>query len=234
MNQSTKASFRRGARIRRNSSLRVVNSIFMGYRNFLMVDSDSCLRNTNDPALLALVTPGTPVDVQTKQISFANNLIVNTDAAFPNAADTVANGLVEVTRAKGSLAKLQALDAWIKLSGPLANNIDPAPFTTGVVVINPLAASTTPDFRPVAGSPALGGANFTDNSIILPSVVSNPGDGVCPDRSDLSEPNHQRQAVLRPPGGFLWHFRCEGPVGAVWPSGRSRQHRRFCCRYLFH
>lgn len=170
MNTTTKAAFRRGARIRRNSSLRVVNSIFMGYRNFLMIDGDSSIRNTNFPALLALVTPSTPVDVQTKQIFFTNNLIVNSTVAFNAAGDTVANGLVEVSRVKGSLLKLTALDAWVKLSGTLANNINPVAFTTGTVLINPLASSTTPDFRPVAGSPALSGANF-DNNPIFTSLV---------------------------------------------------------------
>ncbi|MEO6036824.1 MAG: T9SS type A sorting domain-containing protein, partial [Saprospiraceae bacterium] len=166
MNSTTKAAFRRGARIRRNSSLRVVNSIFLGYRNFLMIDGDSSIRNTNFPALLALVSPSTPVDVQTKQIFFTNNLIVNSTNAFNTAGDTVANGLVEVTRAKGSLLKLTALDAWVKASGSLSNNINPVPFTTGTVLVNPLAASTTPDFRPVAGSPALAGANFDANPIL--------------------------------------------------------------------
>ncbi len=161
LNATSKAAFRRGARIRRNSSLRIMNSIFLGYRNFVMIDGDSSLRNTNFPALLALVTPGTPVDVEDKQIFFSNNLIVNTTAAFTSATDTVANGLVEVARAKGSLAKLLALDAWVKGSGVLANNINPVAFTAGTVLINPLASSITPDFRPVAGSPALAGADFT-------------------------------------------------------------------------
>ncbi len=165
LNTNSKTYFRRGARIRRNSSLRIVNSIFMGYRNFLMVDGDSTLRSTNYPPLLALVTPSTPVDEGSKQIFFSNNLIVNTDAAFNNVGDTVANGLVEVTRANGCLPKLLALDAWIKTPGPLANNIDPVPFTTGTVLINPLAAATMPDFRPVVGSPALSGANFNDNPL---------------------------------------------------------------------
>ncbi len=166
MNSTTRAAFRRGARIRRNSSLRVVNSIFLGYRNFLMIDGDSSIRNTNFPALLALVTPSTPVDVQTKQIFFTNNVIVNTTAAFATAGDTTANGLVEVTRAKGSLLKLVALDAWVKLGGPLANVINPVPFTTGTLLVNPLASSTTPDFRPVAGSPALNSANFDQNPLL--------------------------------------------------------------------
>ncbi|HUR30890.1 MAG TPA: T9SS type A sorting domain-containing protein, partial [Saprospiraceae bacterium] len=172
MSSVTKAAFRRGARIRRNSSLRIVNSIFMGYRNFLMIDGDSSLHNTNYPAILSLVTPSTPVNVTSHQISFANNLIVNTDAAFSNAADTTANGLVEVTRAAGSNAKLNAVDAWIRASGPLENNIDPVPFTTETVLINPVSASTTPNFRPVFGSPALSGSNFFDNPVLENLITS--------------------------------------------------------------
>ncbi len=164
MNSVTRAAFRRGARIRRNSSLRIVNSIFMGYRNFVMIDGDSCIRNTNYPSALALVSPGTPVDVKSKQISFANNLIVNTTNAFNNAGDTTANGLVEVARAAGSGPKLTALTDWLKQGGALANNIDPVDFTAGTVLINPLASSKTPNFRPVASmSPALAGANVKDN-----------------------------------------------------------------------
>ncbi|MBK6860223.1 MAG: T9SS type A sorting domain-containing protein [Saprospiraceae bacterium] len=167
MNSVTRAAFRRGARIRRNSSLRIVNSIFMGYRNFLMIDGDSCVRNTNFPAALSLVNPNTPVDVKSKQISFANNLIVNTASAYTTAGDTTANGLVEVSRGAGCGPKLNALTNWVKSGGDLANNIDPVPFTMGTVLINPLAASKTPDFRPVSNlSPALDGANFNNNPVI--------------------------------------------------------------------
>ncbi|HEX5111414.1 MAG TPA: hypothetical protein VFV79_01095, partial [Saprospiraceae bacterium] len=163
MNSTTKAGFRRGARIRRNSSLRVVNSIFMGYRNFLMIDGDSCVRNTNYPEALALVNPNTPVDQLTKEISFNNNLIVNTSSAFTSSTDTTANGLVEVARGAGSEAKLDAINNWARQSGPLANNIDPVPFIPSTVLINPVSASKAPNFRPVVGSPALHGTNFTNN-----------------------------------------------------------------------
>ena len=172
MNPVTKAAFRRGARIRRNSSERIVNSIFMGYRNFLMIDGDSCVRNTNYPAALALVNPNTAVNVENKQISFANNLIVNTASAFTSTTDTTANGLVEVARAAGSNAKLSALTSWVRQNGTLANNIDPVPFTTGTVLINPVAASTTPDFRPVVASPASSGANFKDNPVLINLISS--------------------------------------------------------------
>ena len=161
-----KSAFRRGVRIRRNSSLRVVNSIFMGYRNFVMIDGDSSVRNTNFAAALALLTPNTPVDVKTKQISFANNLIVNTQAAYTTLGDTTANGLIEVARASGSGSKLLALDAWLRVSGVLANKIDPVAYISGTVLINPMASLITPNFRPVAGSPALSGANFRDNPIL--------------------------------------------------------------------
>jgi hypothetical protein len=172
MDAVTRAAFRRGARIRRNSSLRIVNSIFMGYRNFLMIDGDSSIRNTNYPEALALVNPITPVDIKSKQISFANNLIVNTKSAYTTAGDTTANGLVEVARATGSGAKLNALTDWVKSNGPLANNIDPVEFVNGTVLINPLASVAIPDFRPVSTtSPALSGANFKDNPV-LDNLVS--------------------------------------------------------------
>lgn len=161
---NAKSAFRRGARIRRNSSQRIVNSIFMGYRNFLMIDGDSSLRNTNNAAVLAAFTPAlTAVDAKTKQIMFSNNVIVNTTSAFTTAGDTTANGLVEVARGAtlggGSAVKLAALDTWVRLAIS-ANKIDPVAYTAGTLLVNPLAASTVPDFRPVAGSPALTGGGF--------------------------------------------------------------------------
>ncbi len=164
-----KGAFRRGARIRRNSSQRIVNSIFMGYRNFLMIDGDSCVRNTNFPAALALTTPNTAVDARTKQIMFSNNIVVSTAASVGVAADSTANGLVEVTKATNYLDRLPRLTAvndWVKL-GANANKIDPVALTAGTLLVNPLASSTTPDFRAVAGSPALtgGGGAFAGTPI---------------------------------------------------------------------
>jgi hypothetical protein len=166
LNTIAKAAFRRGARIRRNSSLRIVNSIFMGYRNFVMIDGDSSVRNTNFPTALTLVTPNTPVDIKSKQISFANNIICNTTTAFVSTTDTTANGLVEVARASGSAAKLTAIDAWVRQTGALENRINPVTHTNGALLINPLAGSTTPNFRPVAGSVALVGSAFKTNPVL--------------------------------------------------------------------
>lgn len=170
----TRAAFRRGARIRRNSSLRIVNSIFMGYRNFVMIDGDSSLRNTNNAAVLAAFTPAlTAVDATTKQLMFSNNIIVNTTSAYTTAGDTTANGLVEVARGAtlggGSAGKLAALDTWVR-SAANANKINPVEHTAGTLLVNPVAnpaTGTVADFRPVAGSPALsgGGLRFTGTPI---------------------------------------------------------------------
>jgi hypothetical protein len=168
----TKAAFRRGARIRRNSSLRIVNSIFMGYRNFLMIDGDSCVRNTNNAAAIATVTPSIGVDARTKQIMFSNNIIVNTTSAFvPAAGDLVANGLVEMTSTGASAAKLTAITDWVKLPAN-ANKIDPVEFTAGTLLVSPLATSTTPDFRPVAGSPAMSGGGMRFVGTPIENVIS--------------------------------------------------------------
>ncbi len=170
---ATKTAFRRGARIRRNSSQRIVNTIFMGYRNFLMVEGDSVLRNTNNAGLAALVSPTYPINVAAKQLSFSNNVIVNTTTAFAPSlpADTLANGLVEVSVANAtsigaSIPKLNAADAWLRQTGLLANKINPVAFTAGTLLVNPSAYTTTPNFRPVAGSPAGSGANFLDNPVL--------------------------------------------------------------------
>ena len=66
-----------------------------------------------------------------------------------------------------------SIDAWLRQSGLLANKIDPVAFTAGTVLVNPLAASTTPNFRPVAGSPALSGANFLDNPVLANLFILN-------------------------------------------------------------
>jgi Secretion system C-terminal sorting domain len=160
----TKAAFRRGARIRRNSAQRVVNSIFMGYRNFVMIDGDSSLRNTNNAAALALLTApnNTAVDVKTKQLQFNNNLIVNTAVALKPVSAT-ANGLVEVA----TDTRLASMDAWVRQTGALANKIDPVAFTAGTLLVDPSAYSTAPNFRPIANSPALTGANFKDNPVLM-------------------------------------------------------------------
>ena len=129
-----KGAFRRGARIRRNSRLSIVNSVFMGYRNFIMFDGDS-----------VLVASG----VKSGSISetsnvLRNNFIANTAAA--SAAGVTNTGLAEVD-SKNTPA---AMDAWLR-DVKNSNKIDDASYVSGAILVDPKNA-TAPDFRPVTAS----------------------------------------------------------------------------------
>ena len=129
-----KGAFRRGARIRRNSRLSIVNSVFMGYRNFIMFDGDS-----------VLVASG----VKSGSISetsnvLRNNFIASTAAA--SAAGATNTGLAEVD-SKNTPA---AMDAWLR-DVKNSNKIDDASYVSGAILVDPKNA-TAPDFRPVTAS----------------------------------------------------------------------------------
>lgn len=138
-----KAAFRRGARIRRNSRLSIINSVFMGYRNFLMYDGDSTLR-----------AAGVRDSSFPEGMLFRNNLIVNSAAAATTGSANT--GLIEVATANASLR--DRFDGWVK-SATNGNKINTVAYTAGTVLVDP-QNPTTPNFRPVTGSPALSGANF--------------------------------------------------------------------------
>jgi hypothetical protein len=129
-----KGAFRRGARIRRNSRLSVVNSVFMGYRNFIMFDGDSVL-------IASGVKSG--AFSETSNV-LRNNYIANTAAAA--AAGATNTGLVEVD-SKNTPA---AMDAWLR-DAKNANKIDDVNYASGAILVDPKNA-TAPDFRPVVAS----------------------------------------------------------------------------------
>jgi hypothetical protein len=144
-----KGAFRRGARIRRNSRLSIVNSIFIGYRNFIMFDGDSTL-------VAAGVKPNNTISENGNL--FRNNYIANTGAA--SAAGTTNTGLAEVD----SKNTPSGLDAWLKLSGN-ANMIDKAKYSKGLILVDPQNA-TAPDFRPVASNTDLIGSSDYSASLL--------------------------------------------------------------------
>ena len=129
-----KGAFRRGARIRRNSRLSIVNSVFMGYRNFIMFDGDS-----------VLIASGVKSSTfsETSNV-LRNNFIANTSAAA--AAGVTNTGLVEVD-SKNTPA---AMDAWLR-DAKNSNKIDDVNYASGAILVYPKNA-TAPDFRPVASS----------------------------------------------------------------------------------
>ena len=124
-----KGAFRRGIRIRRNSRLSIVNSIFMGYRNFVMFDGDSVLVNSGVKSN----------NVSDKNDLFRNNYIYGVKASAPVGATNT--GLAEIS-AGGNVI---LLDSWIRNS--INNNtVDTSKFVPGFLVNT--NNFTAPDFRP--------------------------------------------------------------------------------------
>jgi hypothetical protein len=130
LSTAQKGGFRRGVRIRRNSRLSIVNSIFMGYRNFLMFDGDSVLVNSGVKSN----------KVSDKNDLFRNNYIYGVKASAPVGATNT--GLAEIS----SGGNVNALDSWVR--NPInSNTIDTSKFIPGFLVNT--NNFTAPDFRPM-------------------------------------------------------------------------------------
>ena len=148
MGTTSKGAFRRAARIRRNSRLSITNSIFMGYRNFIMFDGDSTL-------YAAGVKP--VVKVSDANDLIRNNYFCNTSAAA--AKGTTNTGLVEISAGSSP----DSLDKWVRLS--VNNNmINKAAYTAGTVLVDP-QNKTNPDFRPVTSNTDLVGTSDYDLNV---------------------------------------------------------------------
>jgi len=126
-----KGAFRRGVRIRRNSRLSIINSIFMGYRNFVMFDGDSVL---------------TASGVKSNTISdnsnlFRNNYIYSVKAAAPKG--TTNTGLAEVS----TTGNVLSFESWL-FNSINNNTIDTVSLKTKQALINTTSEMDF-DFRPV-------------------------------------------------------------------------------------
>lgn len=146
-----KSALRRGARIRRNSQLSILNSIFLGYRNFLMIDGGASITNAGVDA--------TPQKFD-GSLQFQGNYVASTDSAFKPASAT-ANGLVEVATG----GPLSSLDTWVKDVNN-ANSVHGGSYLPGEVLVE-LNDVTKLDFRPVANSAVLSGAKWTTTKVVL-------------------------------------------------------------------
>ena len=130
LSTTQKGAFRRGIRIRRNSRLSIVNSIFIGYRNFVMFDGDSVLVNSGVKSN----------KVSDKNDLFRNNYIYGVKASAPAGATNT--GLAEISAG----SNVNVLDSWIR-SSINSNTIDTSKFVPGFLVnTNNFIA---PDFRPM-------------------------------------------------------------------------------------
>lgn len=126
------AGYRRALRIRRNSNLKIYNSIFMDTQRGVYIDGSLC-----DQAATA-GTSGT----STVGIKFKNNIVAGTQ-----------NGRITETSTSYSITQWFAANAndSITNANPTFTNILVTPYNY-----------TSPDYRPGGTSPALSGASFTD------------------------------------------------------------------------
>jgi hypothetical protein len=137
---TVKGAYRRGARIRRNSAQSIVNSIFMGYRNGIMLDGSATEGNAN-------VASG---PAASDSLLVRNCILLGMTAP----KSLTATSIVEVATGRDT----GAVASWLRKGN---NRINPVAWSAGTLLVNPTPYSTTPDFRPVSSSPAVSGSDFS-------------------------------------------------------------------------
>lgn len=205
---TVKGAYRRGARIRRNSAQSIVNSIFMGYRNGLMLDGSATLAQAN-------ITAG---PTASDALWFRNNIFTGMTLS---PASATANGIIELATG-GDTA---AVNGWFKKAGN-ANKINPVSWAKKTLLNDP-NNYTTPNFMPVSGSPALSGANFdaTKTPFVLGikgqavkgsiRIYPNPSNGVSHVELNLLNASQLNISVLTVDGKIV------RSVDEAYPSGLS-------------
>lgn len=136
---TVKSAYRRGARIRRNSATSIFNSIFMGYRNGIMIDGSASEGNAN-------ITSG---PTNSDLLMVRNNILLG--MTFPGSS--TANSIIEVANGRDTAAVF----SWFKKSN---NKINPVAWSKGTLLVN-ASLITNPDLRPITNSVANNGADFT-------------------------------------------------------------------------
>lgn len=143
LTQTVSSKYERGLRIRRNSSLRVFNSVFTDYNKGLQFDGNDCILNAKNGLYNA-----------------ADSL--NATAVKYNVFASIKNNAYMVgtySAANGSYAANAALTADAMFTG--MNNAYQAA-SNGLFVDNITTSNYNMDYRPATGSPLESGANFND------------------------------------------------------------------------
>jgi hypothetical protein len=143
------AGYRRGARIRRNSSLKIYNSIFMDGSRGIHIDGSACEANA---------TAGTSLTVVNNALKFKNNLVAG---YLPTKSVEVNSG-----------SSFNIIN-WFGL------NANDSLASSSNILVNPYGTNfLNPDLRPITGSNALSNMSFVDlglNSMLIgaPSAQAN-------------------------------------------------------------
>ncbi|MFM7024401.1 MAG: T9SS type A sorting domain-containing protein [Flavobacteriales bacterium] len=170
------AGYRRGARIRRNSALKIYNSIFMDHQRGVHIDGALCVANA-----------------QNGDLKFRNNIVAGNSA-----------GKVMETTAGFPFANMAT---WFT-----ATSKNDSAVTSANILTTPYNY-LTPDYRPITGSIALSGADFTDAGIsayvlAAPNVTANVSYCKGATASELS-------ATAGTGGTLWWYTDASGGTGST-------------------
>ena len=134
VNSTIALGFRRSVRIRRNSHLRILNSVLLDFPTGVLIDGAACTALANGPVVSSAVnnSPG--------NLIFKNNILAGNKIGKVIETNTV----------------------WDPYTWFGANHNDSIISTSGILV-NPYSF-TAGDYRPATGSPALLNYNFNDSA----------------------------------------------------------------------
>ena len=157
--------FRRAMRIRRNSNLRVFNSVFTDFQQSIFIDGSRCAYNTAMGA-----TNANSLAVKNNVFASMKNGSTNSGLEANSSFGTTVNGVA-----------VPALTTWFTNSG---NSYQAA--SNGLFVDNIAASNFSMDYRPATGSVLESGADFTD-AFIEPRTRINLGTfNIVPDTIEIA------------------------------------------------
>ncbi len=175
LSQSINGKYERAIRIRRNSSLRIFNSVFTDYNKGLQFDGTDCILNGKNGLYNAVDSLN------------ASAVKYNVFASIKNNAYMVGT----YSGASGSYAAAAALTADSMFNGML-NTYQTA--SNGLFVDNINTSNFNMDYRPAVGSPLNSGANFSDVFIssrtklgLGDATISSPNSGDSVEIASLSD-----------------------------------------------
>ena len=209
LTQTISAKFERGLRIRRNSSLRVFNSVFTDYNKGLQFDGNDCILNAKNGLYNA-------------------NDSLNATAVKYNVFASIKNNAYMVgtySAANGLYPAAAALTADSMFNG-MKNTYQTA--SNGLFVNNITTSNYNMDYRPASGSALETGANFADVFIssrtklgLGDATISSPNSGDSVEMGNLSEVQTATITVgsLANADSYIWTTSAK--TGVTFVSGQG-------------
>jgi hypothetical protein len=209
LTQTVSSKYERGLRIRRNSSLRVFNSVFTDYNKGLQFDGNDCILNAKNGLYNAVDSLNATAVKYNVFASIKNN-------AYMVGTYSGANGLYTANAALTADAMFTGM-----------NNAYQAA-SNGLFVDNITTSNYNMDYRPASGSPLESGANFDDVFIasrtklgLGDATISSPNTGDSVEIANLSDVQTATITVgsLANADSYVWSTNAK--AGVTFVSGQG-------------